>query len=386
MNSNKFIFSPLIFLSSLGAGGIAVAPFAFLQYTFHRGKGLVQYSHINWSNLSGFQYALFNVLLSVMVIFALIHLILVIFHTVKFVKWLGSDSHREMLNNPLANAALMTPIISYTMTMNVFIGPIRFFVKPLAENLQTFMLPAFGVWSLIWVAALYMGIKLIRISFIKSFDVSKINFGWLLHPFALGMVTVTGMGIAAMSHNSSIANSAAFMSLVTGTMGFFLLTVKLNAIFKSHFDSQGLPERQFLPSYLIVVPNITLYAISLFRFGHYINHQHGMDMGAFIFVIMGLCFAFETWYMLFGVALLSDYLKNHFFTGEFYVTQWGFVCPVVAYAVLASFMYRVFTPSIFFYGIALFFTALAVILFFLLLNRQRNCSGIFLTKERNECI
>ncbi len=386
MKTNKFIFSPLIFLSSLGAGGIAVAPFAFLQYTFHKGKGLVQYSHINWANLSGFQYALFNVLLSVMVLFAIIHIVLVLFHTVKFVKWLGSDSHKEMLNNPIANAALMTPIISYTMTMNVFIGPIRFFVKPLAENLQSFMFPAFLVWSIIWIFAIYMGIKLIRISFIKSFDVSKINFGWLLHPFALGMVTVTGMGIAAMSHEASLANTAAFMSLVTGTMGFFLLTVKLHAIFKSHFDAQGLPERQFLPSYLIVVPNITLYAISLFRFAHYANHQHGLDMSVFTFVIMSLFFAFETWYMLFGLALLLDYLKNHFFSGEFYVTQWGFVCPVVAYSVLASFMYKVFAASIFFYGIALFFATLAVVLFFVLLNRQRGCSGIFLTKGKSECM
>jgi len=384
-NQNKS-FTPLIFLSSLGAGGISVIPFAFLQYTFHKGKGLVQFSNINWSELSTFQCVLFTLLMAIMVTFASIHIVLTIFHFKKLISWVGSSSYTETLNNPLANASLMAPIITITMTMNVFIGPVRFFMKPMADNLQTLMLPAFLFWSLIWVFALYLGITLLRISFVKSFDVTKINFGWLLHPFALGMVTVTGTGIAAMAHDASIAHSAAFMSLVTGTMGFFLLMVKLNAIFKSHFDAKGLPERQFMPSYLIVIPNLTLYAISLFRFGHYLNHQHGIDAQAFSLVSVALFFAFETWFMLFGVALLSDYLKKHFFKGEFYVTQWGFICPVVAYAVLASFMFKVFAASLFFYGIVIVFTALVVALFFMLLYRQSRCSGIFLNKKKMECL
>lgn len=44
-------FSPLIFLASLGAGGIAVMPFAFLQYTFSHGPGLVKIADIGHGTL-----------------------------------------------------------------------------------------------------------------------------------------------------------------------------------------------------------------------------------------------------------------------------------------------------------------------------------------------
>ena len=37
MRSEKF--TPLLFLASLGAGGIAVIPFAIMQYTIDHGKG-----------------------------------------------------------------------------------------------------------------------------------------------------------------------------------------------------------------------------------------------------------------------------------------------------------------------------------------------------------
>ena len=68
----------------------------------------------------------------------------------------------------------------------------------------------------------------------KGFDIDKINFGWLLHPFALGMATVTLTGVAALSTNLVLAHIAAFMASISGTMGFFLLSVKLNAIFKNY--------------------------------------------------------------------------------------------------------------------------------------------------------
>ncbi|MBK8807046.1 MAG: hypothetical protein IPO21_10515 [Bacteroidales bacterium] len=37
----KKSFNPLIFLASLGAGGISVAPFTYFQYIVHKGEGLI---------------------------------------------------------------------------------------------------------------------------------------------------------------------------------------------------------------------------------------------------------------------------------------------------------------------------------------------------------
>ncbi len=374
-------FSPLLFLSSLGAGGIAVIPFAFLQYTFHTGKGLVTWSHMGHGSLSPGAELFFFALEGVMILFSLAHFALTFLLFRDLYSWLRTDEYHRVLNDPLANAALITPFISVTMSMNVFIGPIRFFVPFLQENFQSLMLPATVVWGAIWMFLMFTEINLLTISFKKSFDVGKISFGWLLHPFALGMVTVTGTGIAAMAKDPSIAHTAAFFSLVSGTMGVFLLVVKLISIFKSHFAMDGLPDRQFLPSFLIVVPNITLFAISAFRFGHYLEHQFGAHLGIFFMAVIGISFAFETWYLMFGFSLLRDYFKKYFFSGEYFVSQWGFVCPLVAYAVLGSFLYNVFIASPVVYATVLLFTVLSVAVFVIVFTRQHRAVRRSATEE-----
>jgi tellurite resistance protein TehA-like permease len=256
-----------------------------------------------------------------------------------------SKEYYDMKAAPLKNAALMTPIISAAMSMNVLIGVVRFFVPSVSTNFQALMLPALIVWLGVWVWLMYMEISLLKISFTKEFDVNKISFGWLLHPFALSMVTVTGMGIAAMAKNHNIADTAVMLSMVSGTMGLFLFIVKLISIFKSHFVAKGIPERQFLPSFLIVVPIMTLFTISIFRFGHYMEHRFDFDMPWFFSIVVMVGFAFETWYLAFGLGMLKDYFKKDFFKNEYYVTLWAFICPFVAYAVLGSFLYKTFLAT-----------------------------------------
>lgn len=382
-NDKKEKFSPLVFLASLGAGGIAVIPFAFLQYTHTHGKGLVRWSDIMHGAIPFSHEAFFYGLEAVMIVFTLLHLGLSVAFFRQLSGWLRSGEHRKFLRNPLVNAGILAPFISVTMTMNVFIGPVRFFVPAFAENLQAFMLPALVLWLVLWAALMFAEIELLKISFVEGFDTEKISFGWLLHPFALGMMTVVGMGIAAMAADRGVADTAAFFSLVSGSMGMFLLLVKLIVIFKSHFSATELPDRQFLPSFLIVIPNVTLYAISAFRFGHYLEHVHGFHTEWFSFMAIVVSFAFEVWYMLFGLSLLSDYFKRHFFRKEFYVTQWGLVCPLAAFAVLGSFAYSLFLGSAAMYALIVVTAVLSVILFFVLLFRHYHCH--FVRSGHIEC-
>lgn len=366
-------FSPLSFLASLGAGGISVIPFAFLQYSFHTGKGLIHFGLIDHMSLPIAQQLLFFFLEVVMVVFTAIHFILSYQGFRGLLGWVKTDGYDDFMNDPLRNSAIVAPFLSLAMTANVFIGPIRFFVPYIAKNLQDFMLPALIAVGLLWFFLMQMEIRLLKISFIKSFDVSKIHFGWLLHPFALGMVTVTLTGIAAMSKTASISHTAASLSVISGTMAFFLLVVKLISIFKSHFAANGLPEKQFLPSLLIVLPIITLLAISGFRLAHYLHHYFHFQTELLAFAVITVSFAFQTWYLWFGLALLKDYFRKNFFKNEFYMSQWGLVCPFVSYAVLGSFVYKVFLPSPIIYGMILISMLVAITFFFLLLWRHVKC-------------
>lgn len=372
MNTKKF--SPLIFLASLGAGGIAVMPFAFLQYTFPHEKGLVKIADIAHGTMALSNEIYYMALEAVMLLFTLLHLILTVIFIIKLIKWFKTDEFKKTLHSPLKNAGLLAPFISIIMTMNVFIGPVRFFIPEFAANLQTFMLPALIFWLVLWAALIYTEVKLLKISFSKGFDTEKISFGWLLHPFALGMLTVVGTGIAALSKTPDIAHTAAFFAIVSGSMGLFLLLVKMIVIFKSHFAAHGLPEKQFMPSFLIVIPNITLYAISAFRIGHYLENNFGYHLDSYFFFVIVFAFAFEVWYLLFGMAMLGEYFRKHFFKREFYVTQWGLVCPVVAFGVLAAFVYAAFIKTPIFIYAAIGAILVAAVLFLNLLFKQLKCA------------
>lgn len=366
-------FTPLVFLASLGAGGIAVMPFVLMQYTLEHGKGLITRTQL-WSNsftglIAGYYYSLEGI----MIMFTLLHFILSIWFGIQFFKWLKTNKLKELINDPLKNTAILAPIISILMTMNLFIGPIRYFIPSLSNNFQSLFMPAMIFWSILFILTMYTEIRLLSISFRKGFDIDKITFGWLLHPFLLGMLSTVGTGIAAMSKDGTIANSAAFMSLIAMSMGLFLLIVKLIVLFKSHFEKKGLPEKQFLPSFLIVIPNITLFAISFFRLGHFLETHHEFHLGAYFYIVIGLSFAFEIWYLLFGLVLLKDYFKNNHFK-EFYITQWGFICPLVAFVVLGSFAYSVVLPSPILYSIFVITIIVTIVLYVELLIKHIRCS------------
>ena len=337
MKSEKF--TPLFFLASLGAGGIAVIPFAIMQYTIENGKGLITRAGLWAKGYTGFYAFQYMFLEAVMIVFTLIHIFLTVRYTLELVRWVKNGNLKALLNDPLKNSEIVAPLISFLMTINLFIGPLRYFVPAISSNLQDFFLPALYLFSLMLAVVLFIEIYLLGVSFKNGFDIDKINFGWLLHPFVLGMLSTVGTGIAAVGKDASIANAAAFLSMISISMGLFLLLVKMVVIFKSHFSAGSLPEKNFLPSFLIVIPNITLFSISLFRLGHFLEHHHGFHLEGYFYIVVGFAMAFEIWYMLFGLSLLIPYFRNNHFK-EFYVTQWGLVCPFVAFTVLGSFAYK----------------------------------------------
>jgi hypothetical protein len=353
-------FNPLTFLASLGAGGIAVAPFGYFQYVVPHGPGLITYGEL-MASVSGTATGILNiVMMAVMVIFGLLHLVLTAKLLTQLFAWRKTDAFKHYIADPQRNTTIMASFTSLAMTFNVFIGVVRFFVPALSNNFQMLMLPALIVWAILWVLMMRTEIMILKSSFEVDFDISKISFGWLLQPFALGMVTVAGTGIAAMAKDANIAHTAAFMSIVSGTMGLFLFIVKLISVFKSHYLMKGIPERQFLPSFLIVIPITTIYSISLFRIGHYLTHQFGFQFEAYFLLVILIPFAFQTWYFGFGLTMLKDYFKKDFFRKEYYVTLWALICPFVGYSMQANFIHKFFMPVDLVKGVIFTFLVMAV--------------------------
>jgi len=349
-------------------------PFAFMNYAVPHPKGLIALEHILpllQTNMAWLYYFFF----AVMIGFWLLHFVLMIKLFISFFAWNKTKEADEYRHDPLRNAWMTTPILAFAMTMNVFIGAIRFFVPAISKNLQDFMLPALIIWILLWIVTMYVSLDITKKSFIKSFDFEKITFGRLLVPFTIGMVTVVGAGIAALAKSSMIANTAAFLTFISLWFWLFLFITKLVTLFQKHFSEKNwLPSKQALPSLLIVVPNVTLYAISLFRLGHYFANQTWTHADLFLFFVIVWAFAFETWYLLFGLSLLKNYFQEHFFKKEFYVTMRWLVCPIVAYAVLWSFAYQQFFNNPIIYRLVVVMMLVSIAIYLIIAKKNIGCS------------
>ena len=90
-------FNPLVFLASLGAGGIVIMPFVLFQYTVSHGAGLVTRTQL-WANgFTGISKFYYLSLETIMIVFAILHFFLTIYFGVKLVKWLKSGGHKKLI-------------------------------------------------------------------------------------------------------------------------------------------------------------------------------------------------------------------------------------------------------------------------------------------------
>lgn len=378
-------FSPMMYLIALGAGGIAVSGFAFLNYTVSHGKGLITYAQLHAQNFSFLNQSLYIFVEIYMIVFTVIHLVLTGFLLVQLLKWKKSNEYKELLANPIANSSLLIPYVSWFMTFNVILGVVRYFMPILSDNLQNIMLGGLLAWIALWLMMMKLEINILSASFINKFDFSKLNFGWLMQPFALGMATVTGTGIAALAVNPSIAHTAAFVSMISFTMSVFLLLVNSVSLFKNYFLAEKLPDTRLLPSILVVIPILTVLGISLFRYGHYFERQFGAHMGPYFAIVTILTFAFQTWYLFFGLTLLKKYLVQDF-RKEYHVSQWGLVCPLVAYAVMGSFVFASFFASTVLLSVIVSIILFFVFIYFYLLIKQFKCNGLATNDNITSCL
>jgi tellurite resistance protein TehA-like permease len=111
----------------------------------------------------------------------------------------------------------------------------------------------------------------------------------------------------------------------------------------------------------------------VFRLTHYADHQFGAHAHGVGAVVVIAAFAFETWYMLFGLSMLRNYFRQHVFNHDFHVSQWGLICPFVAYAVLGSLFYKNFASNPLVVGIVLTTATAAIVLFAILAVKQMRC-------------
>ncbi|MEN8257104.1 MAG: hypothetical protein ABFS09_04495 [Thermodesulfobacteriota bacterium] len=371
-------FNMLWFIMALGFGGTSVAGFAFLNNTLPRTppmKGMLYFAKINEfaSSAGGIYPFLAGYMKIHMVVFGLLHLTALFAVTLLYITWRRRHpAHfQELLADTQRNSVLISPVLAYGMAFNVFLVLGYVFIDWMRVNVQLLLPYAAAVYALLWLWTMATAIRLQAIALVKGFDVEKMHFGWLLIPFALAMTTVTGTGISYLAHGG-LADIVFFLSITSFTMAFFLLLVKLFSLFKSHY-AKGLPEKiEFLPSFFVVVPIITLLTISLLRYGYYFQHKFHVQLPAAVFALVAVAgFGLMTWYLALGLFMLRDYFRKYLFSIEYFdESQWGLICPMVAYAVLCTFVFKHGLSYPLTQGVTLLFMLLDVVILLSMLSRQ----------------
>ena len=319
-------FTPMKFQASLSAGGVSLMAFSYLQFAVPHGKGLIKLSDIPFASLTTGQTALYLPLIGIMLAFTIINLSLIIIFQKSLLQWFfNKEDFNIFISNPLINIGIFVPIAALSMSVNVIWGPLAFFIPKLSSNIQALMLPSLIVFTFLLVMLFRFEFKVLKNWFSKPLEVNRLNFVWLLDVFALGLVNLTGTGIASISTNREIASIAAFASLFGLSIGFFLLVTKLAYLIYLQIISSKLPEKPVLPAYFLVIPITCLYGLSFYRIAMYLQNYFAFDVKVLSFFVIAFSYVFAIGWGIFTLYLLSNYFKREFYKSEFSPTQWGIV-------------------------------------------------------------
>jgi tellurite resistance protein TehA-like permease len=319
-------FTPLKFQGTLAAAGVALMPYVFLKINIFKSEGTISLSELPILSGNTLEYAGALFLIAVMGLFIVIHFTLTaIFLKELFIWLLKHDNFKELMKNPLANSALFSPLISLPMSMVVFFGPVSFFVPQLTENMQSLMLPAFVVFSFLWVILILLELKVVKVFFTESVEHEKLNFGWLLDVLALGAVSLFGSSIADFSKSDLIASSVAFMVMIALLVGISVFVLKIAILFYQQIKSKVMPSINILPAYFLVVPPMCLLGFSFYKLLGYASKTYGFDTNAVSFLIIVFSYLTAMSWFIFSIVLLREYLKKEFLSSDFSPAQWGMV-------------------------------------------------------------
>jgi len=319
-------FTPVKFQATLASAGVALMPMYFLKFNIFKTNENISLSMLSLLSDQPVLYATALFLAITMGLFIVIHF----FYTAVFLKelviWLSTTNEfKKLINSHLTASTVFSPLISLPMSMIVLFGPTSFFFPQITENIQTFMLPAFILFAILWVALISFELKAAGVFFTTLVEPETLNFGWLLDVLAFGAVSLVGSLIANFADSRLISSSTAFMVFVTVFVGIALFSVKLAILIYQQIRSRQLPVSAIMPAYCLVIPPSCLLGFGFYQLVQYTGKTYGFDVSAISFIIINFSYFFSMSWFVFSIFLLKEYLKKDFLRTDYSPAQWGMV-------------------------------------------------------------
>lgn len=336
-------YAPVLFLASLGAGGLAVTFFMYLMwFTAHAGQPIPSFATVTAAFAGGglTMKTLITVAMVGIAVFGAMHIALLVWNLRKLSAFRRSAAYARMMASPKAVQIMAVPL-TLAMTMNVgfILGAV--FVPGLWENVEFIFPFALAGFALIGLYALKLYLPIITAALhtggIEPDGPS--GLGQLTAPFAFSMVGVGFSAATAMSQNDVVTVVGLIGASFFG-MAAIALTVLLGASGLRGILKNGIND-ETAPTLMIAVPIVTVLGILYYRLGRGLDHTFGVPwetgdiLAYWAAIVMGQLFL-----LILGFATLRriDYVGRFIRGNESSPAAYALICPLVAFFVSANFL------------------------------------------------
>jgi hypothetical protein len=336
-------WSPLYFLASLGAGGLAVTFFMYLMFWVpHPGQPVPVFEDILAAFTAGGLPIRLAIVTAVTGIagFAFLNVKLLIWNLRRLAEYRRTEAYARLVTSNGETQLLAMPLaLAMTVNAGFILGLV--FVPGLwsvVEYLFPLAMVAFA--AIAWLAFRRIGAFLGRVlSEGGVFDVTANNsFAQLLPAFALAMTAVGMAAPAAMSTNPATVGVALILSIGLGTIAaLYALVAAIVAVNSMlHYGTA----KESAPTLMIVVPILTILGIMALRQDHGLHTTFATHGGmADALILTTTILAVQAVFLALGLLVLrrQGYAETYLRGPNNSAGAYALVCPGVALSVMLHF-------------------------------------------------
>ncbi|WP_108060884.1 TsoY family (seleno)protein [Poseidonibacter lekithochrous] len=334
-------FTPMCFLSALGAGGLSVSFFMYLMFLVpHKGSPMATFDFIYPELLKGtWLSAIIVISLLFIILFATLHFKLLIWNIKQFNLYKKSDSYK-ILKESNGEITLITLPLTFAMTINVaFVLGAVFIPKlwSIVEYLFPFALIGFLLCAIYALKIFFNYFSRILIS--GDVDCTKNNnLSQMISIFAFSMIAVGFAAPGAMSHNISINAIGIFGALFFTSLALILLVIKITLGFKNMFE-HGI-SMEAAPSLWIIIPILTLLGITAVRVSFGLDHNFDATLAkSSLFTLTSVVLSLQIIFGILGYQIMKKigYFEEFIHSEKRSPVSFALICPGVALMVFGMF-------------------------------------------------
>lgn len=334
-------FTPMCFLSALGAGGLSVSFFMYLMFLVpHKGSPMATFDFIYPELLKGTWLSLVIIFALVFIVtFAFLHFKLLIWNIKQFNLFKKTDSYTN-LKKSNAEITLITLPLTLAMTINVCFVLGAVFIPKLwniVEYLFPFALLGFLLCGFYALKIFFNYFSRILVS--GDIDCAKNNnLSQMISIFAFSMIAVGFAAPGAMSHNITINAIGIFGAIFFSSIALILLVIKITLGFKNMFEHGIAIEAA--PSLWIIIPILTLLGITAVRVSFGLDHNFDATLAkSSLFTLTSIVLSLQIIFGILGYQVMKQigYFDKYINSEERSPVSFALICPGVALMVFGMF-------------------------------------------------